>query len=132
MLPNINLIYLSAHVLIIMDSTYFSRFWTLFEAWLSMQSVSAKGLLPASEKDQRSTIKCIHNASMEFDGKKLRATWKSKTPKEAHSVLSANDIQVTNQSDKTDQLKKLLKLNEFAVSQYAAFKNAFKNDKLSA
>ena len=68
----------------------------------------------------------------EFDGKKLRATWKSKTPKEAHSVLSANDIQVTNQSDKTDQLKKLLKLNEFAVSHYAAFKNAFKNDKLSA
>ena len=120
MLPNINLIYLSAHVLIIMDSSYFSRFWTLFEAWLSMQSVTSDGLLPSSEEHQRSTIVCIHNAVMEFDGEKLKRTWKDRTPKEAYAVLASNDIQVTNAKDKESQLPKLLKLDEFAVAQFAA------------
>merc|ERR1712187_619153 len=46
MLPNINLIYLASQVLIIMDSSYFSRFWTFFEAWLSMQMVEPCGLIP--------------------------------------------------------------------------------------
>ena len=40
MLPNINLIFLAAQVLIIMDSQYFGRFWTL-EAWLAMQQVTS-------------------------------------------------------------------------------------------
>ena len=102
-----------------MDSTYFSRFWTLFEAWLSMQSVTSEGLRPFSEEGGRSTIVCIHTATMKHDGDKLKDTWKTKTPEEAHAVLSQNDIQVTNKSDKEGQLPKLLKLNQFAVDQYA-------------
>ena len=75
MLPNINLLYLSAHVLIIMDSTYSSRFWTQFEAWLSMQECTGAGLQPAAEANRRSAIVCIHNAEMQFDGAKLERTW---------------------------------------------------------
>ena len=60
-----------------------------------MQEVTAEGLRPASEADQRYHIECIYTASMEFDGAKLKATWATKTPKEAHEVLSMNDIQVS-------------------------------------
>ena len=64
MLPSINLLFLAAQVLIIMDSSYFSRFWTLFEAWLSMQQVTADGLLPSSESVLRYHIECIYTASL--------------------------------------------------------------------
>ena len=37
MLTNINFLYLGLRVFIICDRTYLGRFWTQFEAWLSMQ-----------------------------------------------------------------------------------------------
>jgi len=123
MLPNINLIFLATQVLIIMDSSYFSRFWTLFEAWLSMQQVTSDGLLPASTAE-RYCIECVHTASAKFDGAKLKETWASKTPNEAYAVLSSNDVQVTNAADKEEQLPKLQKLNEFAVAQHAAWQGS--------
>ena len=58
---------------------------------------------------------------MKFDGAKLKETWESKTPEQAYVVLSSNDIDVTNKSDKAEQLPKLLKLNEFAIAQFAAW-----------
>ena len=45
MLPNINLLYLGATVLVLMDLSYLSRFWTQFEAWCSMQKCTTEGLL---------------------------------------------------------------------------------------
>ena len=124
MLPHINLIYLAARVLVIMDSSYFSRFWTLFEAWLATQEVTAEGLRPATAAAQRCHIECIHQAVMKFDGEKLKATWVTKTPQEAYEVLSSNDITVTNTADKEAQLPKLLKLNEFAIEQHAAWRSS--------
>ena len=47
MLKNMNLLYLGCSVLILMDRSYLSRFWTQFEAWLSMQQPSASGRDPA-------------------------------------------------------------------------------------
>ena len=58
-------LYLTAHVLILLDGSYASRFWTLMEAWCSMQTVTPEGLRPATEAERRSTIKCIHNATIE-------------------------------------------------------------------
>jgi len=40
MLSNINVIFLGAQVLILLDMTYTSRFWTQAEAWMSMQDRS--------------------------------------------------------------------------------------------
>ena len=119
MLPNINLIYLSAHVLIMMDSSYYSRFWTLFEAWLSMQSITSEGLRPSSEEGRRSKIICIHTGS-EHDIAKLEDTLQGLTPREAHDLLAKSDITVTNASDKEAQLPKLLELDRFALAQFAA------------
>ena len=52
MLQNINSLYLGCHVLILLDLSYLSRFWTQFEAWLSMQTATKEGLRPASEAEQ--------------------------------------------------------------------------------
>ena len=59
-------LYLTSNVLIILDNTYMTRFWTLMEAWYSMKNVSADGVKPASEAEKRYTIACIHNAEPKF------------------------------------------------------------------
>ena len=38
MLPNINLLYLGCRVLVLMDRTYMSRFWTSFEVRVRSQA----------------------------------------------------------------------------------------------
>jgi hypothetical protein len=71
MLAAIADLYLTAHVLILLDGSYASRFWTLMEAWCSMQTVTSDGLRPATEAERRYTIKCIHNATDEHDAQGL-------------------------------------------------------------
>ena len=62
MLKNANLLYLGTLVLILLDLSYISRFWTQFEAWLSMQSATANGLVSAPAEQKRYTIACVHGA----------------------------------------------------------------------
>ena len=59
MLQNVNLLYLGMRVLVLMDISYLSRFWTQFEAWLSLQAGGAAGLGPAAEVRRRVTIRCV-------------------------------------------------------------------------
>ena len=40
MLSNVNMLYLGTTVLILLDLSYVSRFWTQFEAWLGMQMLT--------------------------------------------------------------------------------------------
>ena len=47
MLRNVNLLYLGTQVLVLLDLSYQSRFWTQFEAWLSMQDCKESGLQPS-------------------------------------------------------------------------------------
>ena len=119
MLPNINLLYLFCSVLILLDGSYMSRFWTQFEAFLSFRKVTASGLGPTPLSERRDAIICIHNADLEFDPPKLRKMWGEKTADEAHAVLARPDVTVTNQRDKDVQLPKLQKLDEFAKSVLA-------------
>lgn len=65
-----------------------------------MQRGSSAGLRPASASERRCTIECIHNAKAGFEDKSLIETWATKTPAEAHAVLAAPDVMVTNLSDK--------------------------------
>ena len=53
MLRNVNMLYLGCSVLILLDRSYQGRFWTQFEAWLSLQKVSPDGLQPAAEGERR-------------------------------------------------------------------------------
>ena len=119
MLPNINLLYLFCSVLILLDGSYMSRFWTQFEAFLSFNKVTANGLDSTPEGEQRDTIVCIHNADPEFGPPKLRKMWADKTAEQAYAILEKPDVKVTNKKDKDVQLPKLAKLNEFAKSAVA-------------
>ena len=113
MLPNINLLYLFCSVLILLDGSYMSRFWTQFEAFLSMRKVTAAGLGFAEEAERRCSITLIHHAPQSM-ARALVEDWGNKTAQEAYEVLKRPDVKVTNQKDKEVQLPKLLKLDAFA------------------
>ena len=43
MLKKVNWLYLGCSVLVLLDLSYLSRFWTQFEAWLSFQTIGTEG-----------------------------------------------------------------------------------------
>jgi len=110
MLPNINFIYLGARVLILMDLDYAGRFWTGFEAFLAMMMPTPDGLIGATTTKRRYIIECMHGTNENY-GKALEAQWLHCTAQTALQELSADCIVVTNQSDKTTQLAKILPFN---------------------
>jgi len=113
MLPRINMLYLGASVLMLVDNSYQSRFWTMFEAWLAMQTCSAAGLTPSTPETKRWKLTCIHNAEQDMDGKKIeKMIMDNEEVTSIHALLSSNDVTVTNSSDKLVQLPKVLRLNE--------------------
>jgi hypothetical protein len=108
------MLYLGTTVLILYDLSYASRFWTQFEAWLSMQFATPNGLKSAvGTKYARFHIVCIQNAAAQAElyTKALTDTWANKTPQQAFDILSKPDVTVTNQSDKLNQLPKIMKLD---------------------
>ena len=118
MLKNVNLLYLGCSVLCLIDISYLSRFWTQFEAWLSMQAADSTGLHPAPKGRQRHTFKCIHNATKGNEDEKLRQMWATRKPAEAKELLAMPDVTVTNASDKETQLVKIAKLDEEAQAVF--------------
>ena len=102
-------LYMTSRVLILLDEQYYSRFWTLMEAWCSMQTATVNGVrpakqnerrfcLPAKQNEGRFTIKCLHNTSEDpiLNTKKLiRMLWK-KSPNEMRDKLAKPDILLTN------------------------------------
>lgn len=114
MLKHVNALYLGGTVLILLDSAYMSKFWTQFEAWLSMQRCTSEGLEPALH-DQRWQVHCIHNATT---CEELEARWIGRTPEEAMELLGKPDVTVTNTSDKTTQLAYLKTLNEVVCASW--------------
>jgi len=110
MLAKINLLYLGTSVLILLDLSYLSRFWTQFEAWLSMQQATTGRLRRAMGSERRETILPIYNGT-ETAKRLVLETWADVSPEQAIKVLGRPDVTVTNQSDKALQL---MKLKDFA------------------
>ena len=104
MLECITDLYLTAQVLILLDGSYASRFWTLTEAWCSMQTATANGLVPSTEENRRYTIKHIHTADDKHDVQGLVKKVSKKTVAEIVSHLENPDVNVTNQKDKETML----------------------------
>ena len=115
MLAAITDMYLTAHVLILLDGSSASRFWPLMEAWCSMQTVTTDGLRPAKEDERRYTIKCIHTATDKHDGEGLVDKVSTKTPDEMFDHLKKPDIDVTNKKDKETILPKILEIVRHVV-----------------
>jgi len=111
-LPNINLLYLGCSVLILLDRSYSSRFWTLYEAWLSFMMATKHGLVPTMPQERlRCHIRCLHGTLPETEAA-LRKEWCYADAEKAYAQLSRPDITVTNLSDKELQLPKILSMNE--------------------
>ena len=104
MLECITDLYLTASVLILLDGSYASRFWTLTEAWCSMQTATSDGLRPSTKAERRYTISCIHNATIETTAKGLEELVSTKKPTEINDILKKPDVHVTNAKDKLDIL----------------------------
>ena len=110
MLSHADLLYLGASVLVLLDRSYMSRFWTQFEAWLAAREVRGKrGLDNARSGHARWTIALLYGCPPQ-SAAALVHEWARVTPDEAHAKLSKPDVSVTNQSDKVEQLNKLRKL----------------------
>ena len=110
MLSEVNMLYISCQVLILLDNGYIGRFWTNYEGWLSMREPTAEGLTAAPEATRRYTIMPILSANKMF-GKALETMLGPLTPEDAMEMLKNDDIVVTNQSDKEGQLAKLATLD---------------------
>ena len=122
MLKQVNLLYLGTTVLILLDGSYMSRFWTQLEAWCAMQKLTPGGVAAEVGDSRRFLIKCIYNAaeSAEEHERALVNTWKGKSPAEAHKILSRPDVFVTNGRDKEIHLPKLEQLSTLVKDSFAA------------
>ena len=135
-------LYLTAHVLILLDSSYASRFWTLTEAWCSMQTATPEGLLSNSDMSQgegelghelassdptelrtqlRYTIACIHNAA-DKHREALKELVATTTPSQMVQILKRPDVNVTNQKDKKAMLPKIETMNRRVVETFEMLK----------
>ena len=110
MLSAIADLYLTAKVLILLDTMYRTRFWTRMEGWCAMQQVTKQGVRPATEGETRHTVSCIHNAT-EKDREAL-LEMSTKTPAEMSKFLASPDVAVTNKKDKETMLPIVGKTDE--------------------
>ena len=112
MLSSIADLYLTSRVLILMDNTYMTRFWTTMEAWCSMMKATANGVRTARDDEARYTIECIHNADAEFMVPYLKKKLGGLTPEQVVSFLASTDVAVTNMKDKETLLPIVRRTNE--------------------
>lgn len=107
MLSSIADLYLTTRILLIVDVTYLTRFWTTLEAWCSMQTCAPAGLRPAMDNEKRYEITFILNAKGVLTNETIEnAVWK-KSPQEMVTMLGSTDVAVTNAKDKAQQLPKI-------------------------
>uniref|UniRef100_A0A7S4VDW4 Heterokaryon incompatibility domain-containing protein n=1 Tax=Alexandrium monilatum TaxID=311494 RepID=A0A7S4VDW4_9DINO len=107
----VNIIYLGAKVLSLVNSTYTRRFWPQFEYILANRAISERGFEPSFG---RNTVRCIQSLEQVTaeQSRTLRAQWGEKTIAEAIEILGKPDVKVTNASDKTVLLGKLPDLED--------------------
>ena len=117
MLSAITNLHMTVRSLILLDGSYASRFWTLFEAWCSMQTATPEGLRPATVAERRFTISCIHTAT-EAHGQALVDLCSTKTPEQMFNVLKSPDVVVTNPSDKTSMLSRITVIDRHVIEVF--------------
>ena len=105
----VNLIYLGAFVLSVVNGLYIQRFWTQFEFFLGTRSVNEKEF---STGLGRISVKCIQSLqdSNTEQTAALEAKWANVSTDQAVLILKQWDVTVTNKSDKRNLLRKLPKL----------------------
>ncbi|CAK0904753.1 unnamed protein product [Prorocentrum cordatum] len=109
MLSEVNMLYLGCRVVILLDMTYVSRFWTMYEAWLSQMKPTSTGLKPALISDaSRCDVVPILGADDALKSWLLSTIAnKMSSASLAAEYLRHDDIVVTNASDKEKQLSRV-------------------------
>jgi len=122
MLGQVNLLYLGCRVLILLDRSYFSRFWTLFEAWLAMRKVTDQGLVEAHDSGKHYHVEVLYDTDTAGELRALlEKQWLDASWETARDKLAAPDIAVTNASDKSEQLEHLGKLDAYVRKHVASW-----------
>jgi len=109
-LPSISSLFLGCAVLILLDELYLGRFWPQLEAWLAMHSPSTEGLVPAPATSRRLTIMTIHGRPDDLESEIIRR-WVARDVREVHEMLASSDVLVCNETDREQQLRRLLELD---------------------
>ena len=109
-LPSISSLFLGCAVLILLDELYLGRFWPQLEAWLAMHSPSTEGLVPAPATSRRLTIMTIHGRPDDLESEIIRR-WVARDVREVHEMLASSDVLVCNETDRKQQLRRLLELD---------------------
>ena len=84
-----------------------------------MQTITTDGFSPSSAGMQRCKITPIHNAN-DMLAEHLLRMWADKAPGEVVEMLKKDDIEVTNHSDKSSQLNKLMSLSQQVGERHQA------------
>ena len=114
-LPIVNILYSTLTVIIMVDQQYIGRFWTQLECFLALRQLSEHGLEAAPLEAQGSRCFFIETGASQGTGALaalLQGTWGPVSVQQAHERLAQKDVVVTNQSDKIQQLRKLLELDD--------------------
>ena len=88
----------------------------MFEAWLSMQAVTDKGIVSTKGEKGYCTIVSMSPDLPQAAISSLKLEWSSSTAGDAREKLSGSDIDVTNKKDKNMQLKMIDKIDSKAKS----------------
>jgi len=125
-LRDVNLLYLSMKVLIMLDASYQTRFWCIYESWCAMRSVRPSGLEPARDGERRWAVACLgsYADTAAENTTALEKSWHEVSTEVALRKMRSDDIQVTNQSDKDEQIKKLQNLKGEMVTRWTGMKKA--------
>ena len=150
MLQNVNFLYLGCAVLILLDISYLSRFWTQVRAPSTLGAhVRVKRAFSADvtafflpcpvqmeawlsmqlggstglEPAPEGARRCVIeflHTATSTTRDDLINMWSQKTPEDAYALLSKPDVHVTNQRDKVTQLDKVKKLAPRVTATYSA------------
>ena len=113
MLGQVNMLYLGCQVLLLLDLSYLTRFWTMYEAWLSHLQPTTQGLqLAQGDAANRCHIMPILGTSEGFKLALVDQIAAKMAPESAAAFLKNVDVSVTNASDKVKQLAKVSGLDE--------------------
>ena len=89
------MLYLGCRVLILLDKSYFARFWTLFEAWLAMRRASEAGLVETftpAESSRHYHIEVLYDhATADEMRDVLVKQWRDRSWVAARDCLAAPD-----------------------------------------
>ena len=108
----VNILYLSASVLSIVNAHYLQRFWPQFEYYLGTRDVCKGGFRPSK---RRSVVRCIESQEGTDDATalQLQAKWHELSAGQAKQKLTKRDVAAANNSDKEIMAGKLEELEKY-------------------